>query len=534
MRLGRRARHLTARARVVARRIPRRGLLNILCSGAGAAFLVLSGAAWSFDVAIVGGRVMDPETGLDATRNVGIDGNRIVSITEQPIAGTRTIDARGQVVAPGFIDTHLHGVTPISYKLALRDGLTTAMDLEFGTLGTRVAEWYEQRAGRTQLNYGTGSSHELARSLVLDDIEAMDVTGALLSRRGARWAEGVPDERELDAILTTIDRGLAAGAIGLASTVGYLPGASARELFEAQRVAAAYGRLSAVHTRHTPGTATTTPNGVQEMLANAAALGAPAIVMHFNNPGWELVQDLLLGLRREGLNVWGEIYPYAAGSTTINAVFFRPETYVDQLGKRYEDTLFDPQTQTFYTLESYLAMVEEEPTRPVIVYKMPVEQIPAWLRMEGITMGSDGMPIFGDADWNTPFEELPPMHPRTAGARGKTLRVAREHDIPLMQVLAAMSYRPAKHLGDTGLAAMRERGRLQEGMIADIVVFDPRTVTDNATYAQGSLPTTGINYVLVSGEVTVDAGRVRPDVFAGQPIRFAPRESAPEKADPAP
>jgi cytosine/adenosine deaminase-related metal-dependent hydrolase len=486
------------------------------------AWLFACTAAQAYDVVLLGGRVMDPESGLDGIRNVAITGNRIVAITTEAIRGTRSIDVSGYVVSPGFIDQHRHGVTPMAYKLALRDGLTTAMDLEFGSLGTRIDDWYARRAGRTQVNYGTGSSHELARSLVLDGIEALDVTEAAQSRRGARWAEARPDEKELAAILDTIDAGLAAGAIALASTVGYMPGASARELFEAQRVAAAYGRASAVHTRHTPGTDTTTPNGIQEMLGNAAALGAPAIAMHFNNPGWELVQDLLLGLRRQGLNVWGEIYPYAAGSTTLNAVFFRPEIYLDQLGKRYEDSLFDPITQTFYTRASYEQRVAEEPTRPVIAYKMPPQQIPAWLRLEGITMGSDGMPIDPAYGWDTPFSELPPMHPRSAGAHARSLRMAREHDIPLMHVIAAMSYRPAKHLGDTGLSAMRERGRLQAGMIADITVFDPQTVTDIATYAAGTLPSTGIDWVLVSGRVTVDAGRVRDDVFAGEPIRFAP------------
>ncbi|MFT6770909.1 MAG: N-acyl-D-aspartate/D-glutamate deacylase [Congregibacter sp.] len=96
------------------------------------------------------------------------------------------------------------------------------------------------------------------------------------------------------------------------------------------------------------------------------------------------------------------------------------------------------------------------------------------------------------------------------------MRLAREHDIPFMHVIAAMSYRPAKHLGDTGLAAMQER------MIADITIFDPQTVTDNATYTHDSRPSTGIDFVLVSGQVTVDAGRVRDDVFAGRPIRFLP------------
>lgn len=479
----------------------------------------------SFDIVISNGRVMDPETGLDQVLNVGIVGNTIKLISSAPLQGARTIDATNKVVAPGFIDTHLHGNTPASYKLALRDGLTTAMDLEFGALGSAVDEWYATRKGKTQVNYGTASSHELARSLILDGYRAIDATEGALSRTaGSGWAKGLPTEKQLRAILDEIDKGLASGAIGLGSTVGYMPGATSRELYEAQKLASDYGRVSGVHTRHTPGTESTVPNGVQEVMANAAALNAPLLVMHFNNPGWELVQELILGLRAKGHNVWGEIYPYAAGSTSINAVFLRPETWLDQLGNRYEDTLFDPIDQTYYTEESYHAMMKVDPGRGVILYKMPPSEIPKWLQMEGITMGSDGMPLPNSYDWDTHFDNLPNMHPRGAGARGKTLRIARDNNIDLMHVLAAMSFRPAKHLGATGLKAMDIRGRLQENMMADIVVFDPDTVTDNSTYEHGTRPTTGIEYVLVSGTVTVEQGRVLKDAVAGQPIRFEPME----------
>ena len=481
--------------------------------------LPVSGA--DYDLVIQNGRVMDPETGLDAVLNVGISGDRIAALSAEPLMGAKVIDASGKVVAPGFIDTHLHGNSPAAYKLALRDGLTTAMDLEYGTLGSAVNEWYAKREGKTQLNFGTASSHELARSLVLDKFRAIDVSEGALSRTaGNGWALGVPNAEELEAILKEIDVGLAAGAVAFGSTVGYMPGVSATELYEAQKVASRWGRVSGVHTRHTPGTDTTVPNGIQEVMANAAALDAPLMVMHFNNPGWELVQELILGMRANGKNVWGEIYPYAAGSTSLNAVFLQPEIWVEQLGNRYEETLFDPINQTFYTEDSYHEMMETDPGRGIVLYKMPAQQVPDWLRMEGITMGSDGMPIPDSYGWDTPYEALPNMHPRGAGARGRTLRIAREEGIPLMHVLAAMSYRPAKYLGDTGLKAMHERGRLQKNMIADIVIFDADTVTDNATYEQGTLPTTGIDYVLVSGTVTVDQGRVLPDAAAGKSIRF--------------
>ena len=91
-----------------------------------------------YDLVITGGRVMDPETNYDAVANVGIRGGRIAVITKKKITGKETIDAGGLVLAPGFIDTHFHWTRPIGYKLALRDGVTTAMDLEAGVYGPRV------------------------------------------------------------------------------------------------------------------------------------------------------------------------------------------------------------------------------------------------------------------------------------------------------------------------------------------------------------------------------------------------------------
>jgi len=91
----------------------------------------------------------------------------------------------------------------------------------------------------------------------------------------------------------------------------------------------------------------------------------------------------------------------------------------------------------------------------------------------------------------------------------------------MMQLMSILSYNAAKHLGDTGLKFMQERGRIQTGMVADIVVFDPELFRDNSTYEKGSAPSTGMKAVIVNGKVTVRDDKVLP-VFAGQPIRFEP------------
>ena len=483
-------------------------------------------AADRYDLVITGGRVMDPETMFDAVANVGIKDGRIAVITNEAISGKETIEATGLVVAPGFIDTHFHWTRPMGYKLGLRDGVTTAMDLEMGALGTHVERWYAERKGKTQANYGTASAHEFARSLILDGATATDTPEAQKTRAaGTGWSSREVTLEEGNRVLEVIDAGLRAGAVGVGSTLGYMPAVTAREMFEVQRLAALYGRPVSVHFRTTPGTATQEVNGVQEILANAVALDAPFIAAHFNNPGWQLVHELLVRARAQGHNVWGEIYPYAAGSTALNAVFLRPEHWVEKLGHTYEKTLMDPATNEFYTLETYEADIAKDPTKIVVVYKMPEDDIVAWLRLPGVTIASDAMPIPGDWAWDTPYEALPNTHPRTAGSHALALRLGRENGIPLMQSLSQLSYTSAKHLGDLGLESMQERGRLQPGRVADIAIFDPATVRESSTYEKGALPSTGIPFVIVNGVVVVRDSKVLEGVSPGQPIRFAPEKS---------
>ena len=486
--------------------------------------------AEDYDLVIEDGRVMDPETNLDGVRNVGVKDGRIAVITMEKITGRETIDAKGLGVAPGFIDTHWHYNRPWSNKLALRDGRTSVMDLEVGTHGPYIDQWYKERKGNSQVNYGQAVAHEFARAEVLDGFKgAQDVPSAIKSRAtGTGWSSKHPNLEEGNRILQLLDEGLQAGGLGIGSTLGYMrDGVSAREFFELHRLAALYGRQLGAHFRYTPGTEVTESNGIQELLANAAALGAPALACHFNNPGYNLVHELLARMRERGMNVWGEIYPYGAGSTALNAVFLEPEMWVETLGNKYEDTLQDVATGEWYTQKSREEMLKKEPTRAVIVFKMPESAIVDWLKLPGVSLVTDGMPMIPDdgLTWDTPYEKLPNTHPRAAGSYATALRLARENNIPLMQIIAMSSYNSARPLGNMGLKAMQERGRMQEGMVADVTVFDPQTVTDNATYAKGTLPSTGIPYVIVNGTIVVKDSEVLKGVNPGQPIRFERMEN---------
>ncbi|WP_108860130.1 amidohydrolase family protein [Ruegeria sp. Alg231-54] len=493
-------------------------------------------SAQTYDVVILNGRVMDPETNFDAVTNVGISGGWIAEITDQPIEGDETIDATGHIVSPGFIDTQHHGHGNLfGVRLSLRDGVTTPMDLEYGNINS--AEWYAEREGKWPVNFAAAASHELQRMRVLDGLvfeEGFDAEGGLLARGDSYnengipdWAETVPTIDQLNDIMAGIDEELRAGALTAASTMGYMAvGATTLEVFNLQKAAANYDRPSSFHVRLLGNNAPPYEGnlGNLEQMANAAALGAPMLISHNNNVGWWEIEERAQGMREQGMNVWSEYYPYTCGSTTIGSEFLKPEGLA-LLGWGY-DQMLNPRTGEFMSEEEYQKIVAEDPAF-VIIACIPEreEWLPLWLRVPHMTVAGDQMPPTDEngriLTGEDPFEAYV-GHPRTAGSHAATLRLARENGVPWMQMIASNSYWAAKHLGDTGLRAMQVRGRMQEGMVADITIFDPETVTDNATYQTGfnGLPSTGIPYVLVNGAIVVSNSELVDGVLAGQPIRY--------------
>jgi len=171
--------------------------------------------AQNFDLVIANGRVIDPESGLDGIRHIGISGRTIAAISAQPLAGRATIDAAGLVVSPGFIDLHAHGQTPETYRFQARDGVTTALELEVGT--GDIERWYAERKAGRLINYGVSIGHIPVRMAVMHDPGAFLPTGA-----GAHKAASADQIKE---IARRIEDGLGKGAVSIGAGFPYTPAA---------------------------------------------------------------------------------------------------------------------------------------------------------------------------------------------------------------------------------------------------------------------------------------------------------------------
>jgi N-acyl-D-glutamate deacylase len=517
--------------------IKKRPAWSIGAVAIGISMLISSAMAADYDLVILDGRVMDPETMYDDVANVGIKDGRIATITKQKITGRETIKAKGLVVAPGFIDTHYHATDVFASKMALRDGVTTGMDLEAGSFN--VKGWYDEKAkSGWQVNYGTSASLLYSRMAVHDpeteldapidygDIQAYAAKALADGVQG--WADTRSSVEQMNKVLQIVDEDLRQGAIGIAAPIAYMAkGITSYELFAGQRAGAHYGRLTSVHTRYhlLAETPTEAPIAFDEMFANAMLLGAPLLIAHNNDYGWWEIEEKLQLARAKGLNMWSEYYPYAAGSTAITAAFLRPSEWVEKKGYRYEDTIYDPIDDEYLTNDSYAALMKNDPGRSVVVeFPYRKEWMNYWLSVPHMTIASDAMAGVGEdgklLPWDADWSEYR-GHPRTSGSRGATFRMAREQGVPLMFTIAQASYWAAKHMGDAGLEAMKDRGRLQVGKVADITIFDAKTITDNSGFKVGQhgIPTTGIPYVVINGTIVVKDSKVLP-VKPGQEIRY--------------
>lgn len=464
------------------------------------------------DLVITGGRVIDPETGLDAVRDVGVVRNEIVVISREVLQnrlkqGGVLLDAAGKVVSPGFIDLHAHGQSVEANRFQAMDGVTTALELEGGV--PRIARFIESRSGNAIIHYGASVSHGGLRLLgipgvseVAEGVLDAESTGAELViehanlLREANYA-GVEDT---DTVHEAIAAEIRAGGLGIGLPHQYFPGADHTEIFRVFELAAALDVPIYTHVRDMAVSA------VQEVLANATATGAALHIVHLNSSSLHhlpVTLALIKGARDAGVDVTTEAYPYTAASTGISSAIF-DEGWQEKLGMTYGDIQWQD-TGERLTEETFNFFQQEGGT--VIMHMMDPEMIELAITTPFVMVASDGMPY------------APGAHPRSAGTFSRVLgRYVRDQGVmTLNEALKKITLMPAERLQEVA-PLMRRKGRIQIGAIADITVFDPDTIIDTATFEDDLTFSEGVTHVVVDGVPVVRDGALIEGVFPGKPL----------------
>jgi N-acyl-D-amino-acid deacylase len=481
----------------------------------------------AYDLLIRGGAVYDGTGSPGARADVAVRDGVIVAVGNVDGVAKRTIDATGLAVAPGFIDVHSHDDAAVlggSMDFKLMQGVTTDI---VGNCGAGVAPIGEMLMPGAELVLGSKVTptwrsfgeymEEVDRSSLALNVGCLVPHGAVRFRRMGMDARE-PTDSELSEMRADVAEGMDAGALGLSTGLIYPPGtfAKTREIIELARVAAAAGGIYASHIRNE---ADGLLDAVAEAIAIGGGAGLPVQISHHKasgQPNWGKTKEsieLIERRRNEGLDITFDAYPYVAASTILSAMARRPEAadpdsvlVASVAEKREYEGKTIAQIGEMLDLppeDAVRRVLSEEPQAVAVFFVMDEPDVQRVLSHRLCMIGSDGIP----SATGKPHPRLYGTFARVLGTYCRTERL-----FPLEEALRKMTSLPAERFG------LSDRGTIGEGKAADIVVFDPETIEDVATYEEPRKHPAGIQHVIVNGQVAVDGGR-QTEARAGRLLR---------------
>ncbi|MEQ8742993.1 amidohydrolase family protein [Parasphingorhabdus sp.] len=513
-----------------------------------ALWLIFNSAAEAneYDIVIRSGRVIDGTGAPGFFADVAIRDGYIVKIGKVIGRGDREIDAKGRVVSPGWVDIMDQSgsifLTDARAPNKIRMGVTTAIAGEIAppVAPNELAKYFDtlEKQGLV-INFGTLYSLGEIRRRVMGDTSA------------------APSDIQLDQMKKQVACAMEQGALGVSSALVYPPGVfqTRDELTELSKVAASYGGFYASHIRD-EGIGLVA--AIEEAVAIGEAAGLPVEIYHlkaaYRPLGGELMSLAIAAIeraRRRGVDVSANLYPYTAAATGLD-VTIPPWVFADGKDKAIA-RLRDPEVRSLLKKQvaagagqgwsNFVAssggwnniilanpfsqkyerhrlrsiadiardearepadlawdiMLEGQPNRPLAFYFMMDEaDVELALQASWTSIGTDAAAAakLGEVD------ALGLAHPRSYGSFARVIAeyVKRRKVLTLEEAIRKMSSLPA------GRAGLHDRGRIHVGLRGDLIVFDLETIKDHATWHDPTLPAVGVDYVLVNGELVLDAG----------------------------
>lgn len=493
------------------------------------------------DVVLINATLVDGTGAAPFTGDLAIKGDRIVAVGKFKGRATKVLDCTGLVIAPGFIDLHTHSDTPLTLPGTapnlnyLTQGVTTAVTGNCGAGPVEVAGYFEKME---KLGIGSNVIHQVPHNAVREKVMGN--------------VNRDPSPEDLKAMETLVEKGMRDGAWGLSTGLIYTPGTYSKteELIALAKIAHKYGGFYASHIRDE---GTGVFKAIEEILTICRRVGLRVHISHIKVSGrasWGKAGDVIAMIRRarkeEGLEVTADQYPYPASSTSLAAMViptkYRAGTDKDFLkwlddpkvggqiraairdsiekrlgGKTLRIASFGPRLdwqgkdlETIAKLEKLdvvdlVLQIQKKGGASVVSFGMHEEDVRLFMSEPYVATASDGSS-------QVPSDTVP--HPRSYGTFPRKIGKYALEDkiISLEQAVRSASGLPADIL------KLPKRGYLKTGYFADLVVFDPKTFRDQATYDEPHRYSTGVRYLFVNGRLVIDEGRFT-GVRAGRVLR---------------
>lgn len=499
-------------------------LRRTLCCAALIVSLVLppAMAEESYSLVINNGRVIDPETGLNAIRHIGISADQIATVSEQALVGSKVIDASGLVVSPGFIDLHTHSPTPLGQYYQAFDGVTTAMELEAGF--SPVKNYAAQISAEPMINYGASAGYVSLRikekngvemALGADSAKPVGFKGwktalmVWLTDRETAMAPSfieLADDDELENLRQELLLELDAGALGIGLPLDYF--SKAIQEAEMRMIFGVAAERSAPIFVHVRRGIDGDPSGLREVIGLAKEFGSSVHICHITHnavSNLDLFLNEISAARENGVDITTEVLPYNAGSAMISsAVFGRDWQTIFNI--TYSDVEWAATGERF-NKQMWEEYRREYPGGQVIHHYLQEKWTQQAVQTPGVIIVSDLLPM------QSKDKHVAPHNGAFTKILGRYVREQGLLDLPA--ALKKMTLLPAQRLQGY-VPGFKRKGRLQENMDADITIFDPNTVRDNATYQDPYQEATGVHYVIVNGVPIISEGTLVEGQFPGR------------------